>query len=403
MGGCVSKKVANDAILTKQPDSHQNENEANPSPSAPAPNLEPQEVESGEEEEDYYDSGSFEFSAEEYNLAGYEYQKTIGHGASAVVVQMSKGGVSYAVKVCDLRRARINLMQISTHDPKEEAAFLRRFNHPHVVKLFDFIEDTDNDKVFIVMELLGGGTIMESKSSVQKRNAFSQALSALQYIHFQRIAHRDIKTDNLMLHDDGTVRLVDFGISLFVPEDKDVMPVEAVGTPAYSAPELFTQREYDPFRADIWAMGICLYCLMFGKVPFLGNSLYEQQRMILEDEPQFPEDADENVVDLIRKMLAKKPEDRITIDEIWSHPYLDLLRASMKLILQQNSQIFKSLSSSDRQNSILRVSRGSLKGSLHRSLRGSMKHPLKGALHQSMKGPERKGSEPPWKHLTSSH
>ena len=350
MGCCVSKQVQNEVILVAQPD---------------------QSEHSGETETE-----SFELSADEYNLAGYTYEQKIGSGASAVVVQMSKDNVSYAVKVCDIRRTCVNFMQVTTHDPKEEAAILRKFDHPNVVKLFDFIEDTDNDKVFIVMELLSGGTIMACTTTDQKRNAFAQALSALQYIHFQRIAHRDIKTDNLMRHEDGTIRLVDFGISLFVPEDRDLVPVESVGTPAYWAPELFTQTEYDPFVADVWALGVSLYCSMFGSVPFLGKSMYEQKQLILSEELRFPEGADSDAVDLIGKMLTKDPQQRITIDEIWSHSFLNQLRSSMKMVLKQNSQIFKSLSALDRKNSIMRVSRGSLRGLVRSSLKKSVKESI---------------------------
>ena len=348
MGCCASKKVANEILLDQRP-------------------KEKATNEGSVITTEYTDTESFELSADEYNLAGYTYQATIGRGSYAVVVQMSKDSISYAVKVCDICRARLNFMQLATHDPKEEAAILRKFDHPNVVKLFDFIEDTDNDKMFIVMELLSGGTIMSCSTLDQKRRAFAQTLSAVQYIHFQRIAHRDIKTDNVMRHEDGTIRLVDFGNSLFVPEDKHLVPVEFVGTPAYNSPEMFTRKEYDPFAADVWALGITLYCVVFGKLPLLANTRAEQQRIVVEEQPTFPDDADPDVVDLIQKMLEKDPSKRITIEEIWDHPFLNLLRSSMKMILQQNSQIFKSLSALDRVNSIMRVSRGSLRGLTHSS------------------------------------
>jgi hypothetical protein len=88
---------------------------------------------------------------DEYSLAGYTYEAELGVGSSAVVVQMSKDGVSYAVKVCDLHAGHINFMLVSTHDPKEEAAILRRFNHPYVVQVIELIEDSDRDRVYIVM------------------------------------------------------------------------------------------------------------------------------------------------------------------------------------------------------------------------------------------------------------
>ncbi|OHT17542.1 hypothetical protein TRFO_02599 [Tritrichomonas foetus] len=335
------------------------------------------------EEEDF----DYEMCKDEFNLAGYEFEKIIGRGASAVVVQMSKDGVSYAVKVCDLRRAQINFLQANTHDPKDEAAILKRFEHNNVVKLFDFIEDTDNDQVFIVMELLSGGTIMECETVDDKRFAFSQVLSAVQYIHYQRIAHRDIKPANILRHADGTVRLVDFGISVFVPEGSCTIPVELVGTPSFAPPETITSDTYDPFAADIWSLGATLYYILFGHPPFVAENLFEQQRMITTEEPVFPEDADPDAVDLIKSMLVKMPENRIPTDDIWSHPFLNVLKSSMNSsILKVSSRIFESLSSSDTKNSVTRISRGSLRSSLRGSLRGSLKGSLKGSGKQSKAG-----------------
>jgi serine/threonine protein kinase len=301
---------------------------------------------------------------DEFSLAGYTYEADLGVGSSAIVLQMSKDGVSYAVKVCDLHSGKINFMCVSTRDPKEEAAILTRFNHPHVVKMIELIEDTDRDRVYIVMELCSRGTILNCETLDSKRTAFSEALSAINYLHFQRIAHRDIKPDNIMIHADGTVRLVDFGLALFVPNGQNVVRVEDVGTRLYFAPELFTATVYDPFAADIWSLGISLYAVLFGKVPFQGDDISAQQDLVVESEPEFPkeDEVDSDAIDLIRKMLVKDPKKRIQIDDIWSHKFMVVSRRPLRQSVESDSQIYKSLSSRDRKQSILRISRNSLRG-----------------------------------------
>jgi serine/threonine protein kinase len=164
-----------------------------------------------------------------------------------------------------------------------------------------------------------------------------------------------------MRHSDGSVRLVDFGISVFVPEDQVEITVEDVGTPAYRAPELASHESYDPFAADIWALGVCLYCTLFGELPFLANTLREQQQLVATAELTFPPDANQDAVDLISKMMMKVPDERIALEDIWAHPYLARSQSSRRLGTKSDSLIFKSLSSSDRQNSITRVSRGSMR------------------------------------------
>ena len=325
-----------------------------------------------EEEEEEFHS---ERTEDEYVLPGYEFEKDIAKGSQGVVVQMKKDSVSYAVKICSLQKGLINFLNTTTRDPKEEAAILKRFDHPHVVKLFDFIDDTDNDRIYIVMELLSGGSIMNCESIDEKRNAFSQALAGLQYVHYQRIAHRDIKPDNILRHADGTIKLVDFGISVFVPEGETKIPGEISCTPCFAPPELLVSEDplYDPFAADIWSLGITLYDLMFNKLPFDSKNRLELQNLIVNEEPVFPEDADPDAVDLIKGMLNKNPEERITIEKIWDHPFLNVIKYSMKSLLKVSSRIFESLSSSDTKNSVTRISRGSLRSSLRSSLRGSLR------------------------------
>ncbi|KAK8884915.1 hypothetical protein M9Y10_044038 [Tritrichomonas musculus] len=323
------------------------------------------------EEEDYIYADIQSYNSEdEYNLAGYKFEKRIGRGGSAEVVQMSKDNVSYAVKIIDLTlNFKANYLQ-NDHEPTEEVAILKRFDHVHVVKFVDFIDDTDNDKLFIVMELLSGGTIMECKTLEEKREAFTEALSAVQYIHYQRIAHQDIKPANILRADDGTIKLVDFGAAVFVSEGVKKISSGLTGTTVFSPPEKFTESMYDPFTGDVWSLGATLYNLLYDKPPFSGPNIFQLQQSIINDEPEFPEDADFDAVDLIKKMLKKNPDDRITCNQIWDHPFLGSTptTSSMRSLLDSSSRIFESLKSMDAMNSMTRISRGSLRSSLKGSL-----------------------------------
>ena len=322
-------------------------------------------------------------SEDDYNLAGYKFEKVIGKGSSAEVVQMSKDGISYAVKIIDLSlnfKANFYQNDLPVREPTEEVAILKRFDHVHVVKFVDFIDDTDNDKLFIVMELLSGGTIMECKTLEEKREAFTEALSAVQYIHFQRIAHQDIKPGNILRDEEGSIKLVDFGSAIFISEGIKKVSSGLTGTTAFSPPEKFTEESYDPFLGDIWSLGATLYNMLFGKPPFNGESVFQRQQSIINDEPEFPDDADFDAVELIKLMLKKNPEHRINLGHIWDHPFLGQIpsTSSMRSLLDSSSRIFESLKMSDTMNSMTRISRGSLRSSLKGSLQKAIqKHASK--------------------------
>ena len=191
------------------------------------------------------------------------------------------------------------------------------------------------------MEYLGGGTILNCQTFEEKKIAFLQTFSAVRYIHHQRIAHRDIKPQNILLDNDNSVRLVDFGISAYVPENTNKIISEMSQTPIYAPPEVFTKKTYNPFSGDIWSLGVTFYYLFFGKLPFNGKDIFELQQSILNDEPTYPDDFDPQLVDLIKKMLIKKPKNRISVKEIWDHPFLISfhMNSSMKSLFEVSSKI----------------------------------------------------------------
>ncbi|KAK8899339.1 hypothetical protein M9Y10_001653 [Tritrichomonas musculus] len=307
---------------------------------------------------------------------GYKYVKKLGKGAFSTVIEMKKDNVSYAIKVCDMSKDKNKFFKYSSQqdvknnnnkkrnrssefDPKEEIAIMKRFSHPYVIKFFDFYEDVKSKKIYIVMEYLSGGDISKCTTLQQKKMAFAQSVSGLQYIHFQRIAHLDIKVDNILRAEDGSIRITDFGISELVPEGTNKISIQMKGTPAFSAPEMFGEAMYDPFAADVWSLGVTLYFILFNRLPFIADKLSEIQRKVTAEEVKFPAGSDSKASDLIRKMLRKNPDKRIKLNEIWDHPWMEGMRdkVSQNSFTKQKpgSQIYKSITPSMRKSSISKI------------------------------------------------
>jgi hypothetical protein len=230
-------------------------------------------------------------------------------------------------------------------------------NHPHVVKLFDFIEDVDNNRFFIVMEYLDGGTINQITDLGIKRKVFGQVITGVEFLHLHYLAHRDIKPDNLMLDSFGRVRLCDFGISVYVSSGQTI-PAEYKGTPAFMAPELFQAQEYNPFKADIWAMGVTLFVIIFGRQPFVGENLIALQRAITTTEPAFPPDADPLLVDLLQKLLDKNPETRMSLSDLWGHPWMDGVKPSWVQLMWRVREICSITSRVQKGEAVVAVRQG---------------------------------------------
>ena len=157
-------------------------------------------------------------------------------------------------------------------------------NHPNIVKIFEAFETEDN--VYLVMEYVGGGSLHsllkeQSDRRLQEEDAkrlFKQIMTALQYCHRKSITHRDIKLENILLDEHRNVKLIDFGFSTCIPNDKKIKMF--CGTPSYMAPEIVRRDEYAGPPADVWASGVLLYALTNGCFPFRGGTDKELYRRI---------------------------------------------------------------------------------------------------------------------------
>ncbi|RCH93541.1 hypothetical protein CU098_007725 [Rhizopus stolonifer] len=195
---------------------------------------------------------------------------------------------------------------------------LQKYPHLNCCKLITSMED--EDCYFVVMELLGDGMDLFDYIELDKkmtedeiRHIFYQIASAVKHLHTHRIVHRDIKDENVILDQKGTIHLIDFGCAAYYKKDRKFDTF--TGTLEYCAPEVLKGKLYEGPPQDIWASGVLLFTLIYRENPF--NNIDG----ILEDEFKVPFILSEESLDLVKKMLDRDIEKRIDIDQVLAHPW----------------------------------------------------------------------------------
>ncbi|CEM40049.1 unnamed protein product [Vitrella brassicaformis CCMP3155] len=224
---------------------------------------------------------------------------------------------------------------------KREIALLQKIDHENIIKFFDFYED----KVFLyaVMEKCDGGELFEQ---VIKRKKFTerdasvlcrQMLSALHYIHSLGIVHRDIKAENFLFLDrteTSPLKMIDFGMSARLEQGQYLN--EVCGSPHYLAPELI-RRQYN-FQADMWALGVLIYLMLYGRYPFDGLGTHAIVKEIMNKKVDWSLDTvahSPTAVDFMKRLLERSPDRRMDAATALKHPWvmtLEEVPASPKTI-----------------------------------------------------------------------
>ena len=193
-----------------------------------------------------------------------------------------------------------------------EARAIARLQHQNIVSVYD--AGMGDYEGFMVMEFVHGQSLLQ-RLKQQNRLPVDESLQiaiqvshALRYAHDKKIVHRDIKPSNIMLTNDGEIKLVDFGISFVRSEDEHHVP-GLVGTPSYMAPELL-EAKVPSEQSDQFSLGVVLYEMVTGRLPFTGTDAHEVLYKIISDEPAAVEEGSASLSALIFKMLAKDPTHR---------------------------------------------------------------------------------------------
>ena len=200
---------------------------------------------------------------------------------------------------------------------RTEAVTLAKLNHPYIATLYSFIRQGDD--FFMVMEYVNGDTlddIVRKSGAMPLNRAVAlacQALEGIQHAHNLDIIHRDIKPANMMVNREGTVKVMDFGIARVLGTDRLTKAGHLIGTVEYMSPEQVRGEDTDR-RSDVYSMGILLYEILTGRVPFTATSEYELMRRQIEDAPTppraFAAEIPLELEQVIMRSLAKRPEAR---------------------------------------------------------------------------------------------
>lgn len=256
----------------------------------------------------------------------YEFGNTLGKGKFAIVKRAKHllTGEDVAIKVIDKNK----IDEVSRLHIHKEVKCMKLLRHPHVIKLYEAI-DTETH-LFLIMELGDGGDlydyIMKHECGLEESRAkcfFAQMVTALSYCHNNYVVHRDLKPENMVLCSESQhdfVKLTDFGFSNVFEEDKTLQT--SCGSLAYSAPEILLGEEYDASAVDVWSMGVILYKLVSGEAPFAHANDSETLTMIMDCKYDKIDTVSEECNDLIDQILRREPCDRIKINDIMKHPWL---------------------------------------------------------------------------------
>jgi len=263
----------------------------------------------------------------------YEIGKTLGEGTFGKVKYAinSETDERVAIKVLDKEKIQKQNMGAQI---KREISIMKMVRNPHVVMLKEVL--ASRTKIFIVLELVTGGELFDKIVSEGRFNEdtarfyFRQLVSGVEYCHSQGVCHRDLKPENLLLDENEDLKISDFGLSALydqsnldeTDQSRAALLHTTCGTPNYVAPEVLADKGYDGRAADVWSIGVILYVLLAGFLPFDEPTMSALFRKIQKADFSYPSWFSEPVRAILDRILVAEPETRSTLTDILTDPWI---------------------------------------------------------------------------------
>ncbi|KAJ8280626.1 hypothetical protein GJAV_G00057040 [Gymnothorax javanicus] len=267
----------------------------------------------------------------------YDIERTLGKGNFAVV-KLARHRITkteVAIKIID----KTQLDAVNLEKIYREVQIMKMLDHPHIIKLYQVMET--KNMLYLVTEYAKNGEIFDylanhgRLSESEARRKFWQILSAVEYCHNRNIVHRDLKAENLLLDGHMNIKIADFGFANFFQPGEPL--ATWCGSPPYAAPEVFEGQQYEGPQLDIWSMGVVLYVLVCGALPFDGPTLPVLRQRVLEGRFRIPYFMTEDCEHLIRRMLVLDPCKRLSVAQIKEHRWMALEVPVQRPTLYQRS------------------------------------------------------------------
>eukprot|EP00760_Papus_ankaliazontas_P027894 PhM_4_TR3461/c0_g1_i1/m.60260/K07359/CAMKK2; calcium/calmodulin-dependent protein kinase kinase 2 len=291
----------------------------------------------------------------------------LGRGAYGKVKAAIDTTTEQIVAIKILRRCTSRRGLAVLESQRREVAVMEKLYHPNLVRLISVVDDPGAAKLYLVMEHVGGGTLQkaiansgERFNAITCRSQFLDVLHGLQYLHNKNIVHMDVKPENILICEDGSTKLSDFGVSAMIDGnfecDEDVMH-NVKGTPMFHAPEVVRGDPFHGKANDVWAFGVTLYFSVYGTMPFSNSTMRQLYDEIESKQIEFPplsyrgcpnDDAlnegsnffvevPSDFIDVMQGCLTRDPTMRLTVRQILgsaffcSNPPLEVLVRNWKL------------------------------------------------------------------------
>lgn len=260
-----------------------------------------------------------------WTLSNFDIGRPLGRGKFGNVYLAREKETKYVIALKVLFKKEVHAQGIE-HQVRREIEIQSHLRHPNILRMYGYFHD--ETRIYLILEYAPGGTLF-SKLQTQPGNKFPEEqcaiyvnmlVSALIYLHERNVIHRDIKPENLLLGHGGALKIADFGWSVHEPTSTRTT---LCGTLDYLSPEMVQGHPHSK-TVDLWSLGVLAYELLVGRAPFHATSYDETYNKIMKARYVIPPEMSRPAAHLISRLLVRQPEQRIPLEQVAFHPWIQL-------------------------------------------------------------------------------